>query len=73
MRTREQQIASLAAAIYTGAAKMPHALKEAETYILEAERRAEQRVRAETANQEEYRLSKHGNAYANAYMGNDND
>lgn len=47
MRTREEQIASLAAAIYTGAAKMPHALKEAETYILEAERRVEQRVRAE--------------------------
>lgn len=47
MRTREEQIASLAAAIYTGAAKMPHALKEAETYILEAERREEARVRDE--------------------------
>lgn len=47
MRTREEQIGSLAAAIYTGAARMPCALKEAETYILEAERRAEQRVLAE--------------------------
>lgn len=47
MRTREEQISALAAAIYVGADKIEHAVKEAERYILEAERRAEERVRAE--------------------------
>ncbi|MFS8369678.1 hypothetical protein [Acetobacter indonesiensis] len=47
MRTREEQISHLACAIFNQHDNIDECLSLARTYILEAERRAEQRVRAE--------------------------
>ncbi|MFT8308538.1 hypothetical protein [Acetobacter malorum] len=70
MRTREEQIAALAFKI--GGVQASNATQQsAEAHIHEAERRAEQRVRAEITVQEGARLSRSGNAYANAEFGSD--
>ena len=53
MNIREKQIAALAAAIYTGASKLEHARKEAEGYIVRAERRVRAELSAQIEQQEE--------------------
>lgn len=53
MRTREEQISHLSCAIFNQHDNIDECIALARTYILEAERRAEQRVRAETSRDSE--------------------